>query len=154
MTFPDPQSAVILIAEDDHDDFLLAQEALKTAHILNPLQRVHDGEELMSYLRGEGEFSQREKYPFPNLLLLDLNMPKMDGREALALIKQDPELKALPTIVLTTSKAEEDILESYLSGGNSYIRKPVSFEGLVEIMRTVGDFWLEIVQLPELRGQD
>jgi CheY-like chemotaxis protein len=143
------QSSILLIAEDDDDDFYLAKAALEEAKVLNPFFRVKDGLELMSYLKGEGKFSEREKYPYPSLLLLDLNMPKLDGREALHIIKQDDNLKTLPIVVLTTSKSEEDIIKSYELGSNSFIRKPVSFDALVEIVKNLGQYWFEIVELPE-----
>lgn len=140
---------VLLMAEDDNDDFYLSQRALKEARVVNPLYRVKDGQELLDYLRGDGDYRDRGKYPLPGLVFLDLNMPKIDGREALSILKKDEELRSIPIVVLTTSKAEEDILETYQLGSNSYVRKPVSFESLVEVMKTIGSYWLEIVDLPE-----
>jgi len=110
-----------------------------------------DGEELMDYLCRRGKFSDPESAPRPGLILLDLNMPKKDGREALKEIKSDPDLKQIPIVVLTTSKADEDIYRSYNLGVNSYITKPVSFEGLVEVMKALSLYWFEIVRLPDNR---
>jgi two-component system, response regulator len=144
--------ATILIAEDDDDDFLLTKDALREAHCLNPLQRVSDGEELLDYLRRRGRFHDRNAYPRPALILLDLNMPRKDGREALREIKSDEALRRVPVVVLTTSKAEEDILRSYDLGVNSFIIKPVTFQGLVEAVGVLGRYWFELVELPAERG--
>ena len=138
----------ILVAEDDPDDRMLTKDAFAENMLLNPIYFVEDGEELMCYLRRLGRFADREQYPFPGLILLDLNMPKKDGREALQEIKSDPELKRIPVVVLTTSKAEEDILGSYDLGVNCFITKPVTFGGLVEVTKALGKYWLEIVELP------
>lgn len=138
----------ILMADDDEDDQLLAREALVENRLANPIHFVGDGEQLIAYLRNEGPYSDRAAYPRPGLILLDLNMPRMDGREALREIKADPELRSIPVVVLTTSKAEEDILRTYDLGANSYITKPVSFEGLIQVMGGLGGYWLGIVQLP------
>ena len=134
----------ILLADDDPDDAMLAADALAEARVSNPLVCVEDGEELLEYLFGTGRY-QKCPPPLPGLILLDLNMPRIDGREALARLKQNPELDRIPVIVLTTSEAEEDIYRSYELGVNSFITKPVSFEGLVEVMRGLGHFWLEVV---------
>ncbi|MDO3388507.1 response regulator [Gilvimarinus sp. SDUM040013] len=139
---------VILMADDDEDDRLLTAEALVESRVLNELHFVEDGVQLLNYLRGEGQYSDRAKYPLPGLILLDLNMPKMDGREALAQLKQDPVLKRTPVVILTTSKAEEDMLRGYDLGAASYITKPVTFDVLVELMRTLGRYWVEFVELP------
>ena len=141
------------MAEDDDDDFFLAGEALKEARILNPIRRVKNGEELIDYLKGNGMYADRQKFPLPGLIFLDLNMPKMDGRTALSIIKKDSTLKATPIVILTTSKSEEDILGSYALGTNSYVRKPVTFLSLVEVMKTIGTYWLEIVDLPVAEGE-
>jgi CheY-like chemotaxis protein len=137
----------ILLAEDDDDDFLLTQQALKEIHVLNTLDRVVDGVELMDFLRRRGPFAARRQ-PHPALILLDLNMPRKDGREALREIKSDPALRKLPVVVLTTSRAEEDVVRSYELGVNSFISKPVTFPGLVSAMKVLGDYWFEIVELP------
>lgn len=138
----------ILMADDDADDRLLAREAMHESRVLNELYFVEDGVQLLRYLRGEDEYADRELHPMPGLILLDLNMPKMDGREALAQIKADPELRRIPVVILTTSKAEEDMAKGYDLGAASYIAKPVTFDALVELMRTLGKYWVEFVELP------
>jgi CheY-like chemotaxis protein len=138
----------ILMADDDEDDRLLTQDAFKEYRVRNDLRFVEDGEELMEYLQRKGRFTDPTTSPRPGLILLDLNMPRKDGREALAEIKSDPDLRSIPIVVLTTSKAEEDILRSYDLGVNSFITKPVTFEGLVEVVKTLGKYWIEIVELP------
>lgn len=145
-----PQSGkpiTILIAEDDADDRLLAQEALNESRLVNEVHFVEDGEELLDYLHHRGSYAT-EPAPRPGVILLDLNMPRKDGREALTEIKANKDLRRIPVVVMTTSKAEEDILRSYDLGVNSFIIKPVTFEGLVEVMRTLGHYWFEIVELP------
>jgi CheY-like chemotaxis protein len=146
------QPTTILIAEDDDDDYLLTKDALNEARFLNPLQRVPDGVELIDYLRRRGQYRNREKYPKPALILLDLNMPRKDGREALREIKSDESLRHYPVVILTTSRAEEDIIRSYDLGVNSFIIKPVTFEGLVDAVRVFGRYWFELVQLPRELG--
>lgn len=139
----------ILMADDDEDDCLLAQEALAESRLaFSNLHFVRDGEQLMDYLYQRGKYSNLHSSPRPGLILLDLNMPKKDGREALKQIKADANLRRIPIVVLTTSKAEEDIYRSYDLGANSFISKPVTFSGLVEVMRTLGKYWFEIVELP------
>jgi CheY-like chemotaxis protein len=142
------KTVTILMADDDEDDRLMTKDALEESRLHNELRFVEDGEELMDYLRLQGEYADAEKAPRPGLILLDLNMPRKDGREALKEIKADPELRRIPIIVLTTSKAEEDILRTYDLGVNSFITKPVSFQGLVEVMKSLALYWLEIVELP------
>ena len=137
----------ILMADDDAEDRMLLEEAWEENRIANPLRFVEDGEELMDYLHHRGNFSDQKKYPIPGLILLDLNMPRKDGREALAEIKAAPNLKKIPVVVLTTSKAEEDILRTYDLGVNSYITKPVTFDALVELVRTLTEYWFGIVSL-------
>jgi CheY-like chemotaxis protein len=139
----------ILIADDDADDRMMASEALEESRLANDLRFVEDGEELLDYLYHRGRVAGGGGGPRPGLILLDLNMPRMDGREALREIKSDPALRSIPVVVLTTSKAEEDIYRTYDLGVNSFITKPVQFEGLVEVMRTVGKYWFEIVELPD-----
>lgn len=141
---------VILIADDDPEDRMLAKDALEENRLTNNLQFVEDGEELISYLTNNGRFADKEKYPKPGLILLDLNMPKKDGREALKEIKLNESLRLIPVVILTTSKAEEDIVRSYNLGVNSFITKPVTFDALVEIMKTLSKYWFEIVELPPL----
>jgi CheY-like chemotaxis protein len=138
----------ILMADDDEDDRLLAKDALEECRLANDLHFVVDGEDLMDYLYHRGKYTQLIKSPRPGLILLDLNMPKKDGREALQEIKGDPKLRLIPVVVLTTSKAEEDIYRTYDVGANSYIAKPVTFESLVSVMKVLGKYWFEIVELP------
>lgn len=143
---------VILMAEDDPDDRLLSQEALKEARLMNEIRFVVDGVELLDYLNHRGQFADPRTSPRPGLILLDLNMPRKDGREALKEIKQQPELRLIPVVVLTTSQAEEDILRSYDLGVSGYITKPVKLEGLVKILKTLGSYWFEVVELPTEDG--
>jgi len=147
------KNVIILMAEDDDDDFSLSQDAWRESRVLNDLRRVKDGEELMDYLHRRKGFAAPASSPRPGLLLLDLNMPRKDGRECLREIKESPLLRRLPVVVLTTSQAEEDVYRSYQLGVNSYIRKPVSFQGLVEAVNTLGHYWFEIVELPNGLGQ-
>lgn len=138
----------ILMADDDADDRMLTCEALAESRLGNDLRFVEDGEELLDYLRRRGRYSDPDAAPRPGLILLDLNMPKKDGRQALQEIKADPELRRIPIVVLTTSRAEEDILRTYDLGANSFIPKPVTFDGLVSLVRGLGEYWLSIVTLP------
>lgn len=139
----------ILIADDDPDDRMLALEALNESRLSNNLYFVEDGEELLDYLKRRGAYSDPASSPRPGLILVDLNMPRMDGREAIREIKADEELRQIPLVVLTTSKAEQDIYRTYNLGVNSYITKPVSFDGLVEVMQGLRRYWFQIVELPE-----
>ena len=138
----------ILVADDDADDRMLIEDAFSESKLQNPLHFVEDGEQLLSYLKREGEYADMNGQPYPGVILLDLNMPKMDGRTALAKIKEDENLCRIPVIILTTSKAEEDILRTYNLGVNSFITKPVTFDGLVQVVRSIGQYWIEIVALP------
>ncbi len=138
----------ILMAEDDADDRLMTREAFQECRLGNPLQFVVDGEDLMDYLHRRGPYADEARYPMPGLILLDLNMPRKDGREALREIKSDPLLRDIPVVVLTTSKAEEDVANCYSDGANSFITKPVSFAALIEVVQTLGKYWLQIVDLP------
>lgn len=142
-----PKPIVILLADDDDEDRMLACDALAEIQLLNAVYCVEDGGELMDYLRRQGKYAPPAKAPRPGLILLDLNMPKMDGREALREIKADASLRQISIVVLTTSKAEEDILRSYDSGASSFISKPVTFEGLIELMTGLARYWFEIVEL-------
>ncbi len=144
----------ILIADDDADDRMMAKEALDESRLANDLRFVEDGEELMDYLHRRGKYQRPADAPRPGLILLDLNMPRKDGREALKEIKDDAELRQIPVVVLTTSKAEEDIYRTYNLGVNSFITKPVMFESLVEVMKALSKYWFEIVELPPGRGED
>jgi CheY-like chemotaxis protein len=139
---------VILMADDDEDDTLLTRKALEKGKLVNPLHVVRDGEELLDYLLHRGEYAAEDAAPRPGVILLDLNMPRKDGREALREIKAHADLKDIPIVVFTTSKAEEDIYRSYKLGVNSFITKPVTFENLIEVMQTLGKYWFEIVTLP------
>jgi len=142
------KSLVILMADDDADDRLLAKEALTECRLANELHFVENGEELMDYLHRRGQYGPLANVPRPGIILLDLNMPRKDGREALREIKADPELRRIPVVVLTTSRADTDIGKIYELGANSFITKPVTFDSLVEVMRTLGKYWFEIVELP------
>ena len=138
----------IVMADDDADDRLLAKDALEECRLANDLHFVENGEELMDYLKRRGNYSQPGQAPRPGLILLDLNMPRKDGREALREIKSDPELRKIPVVVLTTSKADTDIGHIYELGANSFISKPVTFDSLVNVMKVIGSYWFEIVELP------
>lgn len=141
-------AVVILMADDDPDDRAMTREAFDENRVGNPLYCVEDGEALMDYLHRRGAFSDPAVAPTPGLILLDFNMPKKDGREALAEIKADARLRHIPVVVLTTSKAEEDIFRSYDLGASSFISKPVTFEALVQLIKTMGQYWFEVVALP------
>jgi CheY-like chemotaxis protein len=139
----------ILVCDDDEDDRMLTRQALEDAHISNRLRFVEDGEQLLDYLYQRGPFAgETGLAPRPGLILLDLNMPKLDGREALKTIKEDHSLRDIPVVVLSTSRLDEDVAKSYKLGVNSFITKPVTFSGLVEAMNVLGKYWLEIVELP------
>jgi CheY-like chemotaxis protein len=144
---PPPTPITILLADDDADDRMLTKDALAESRLANDLRFVEDGEELLDYLLKRGKYADADA-PRPGLILLDLNMPRKDGREALREIKADPTLRQIPIVVLTTSKAEEDIYRTYDLGVNSFITKPVTFDGLVTVMRALGRYWFEIVELP------
>jgi two-component system response regulator len=149
MTQPVQRPITILIADDDADDRQMTEEALRAARLANDLQFVENGVELIAYLTGTGSYSGAVAAPRPGLVLLDLNMPLMDGREALEIIKADTALRRIPIVILTTSKAEEDVFRSYDLGVSGYITKPVTFEGLVEAMSELGRYWFELVELPD-----
>jgi CheY-like chemotaxis protein len=139
----------ILMADDDEEDREMTRDALRDSRLGNRVKFVVDGQDLMEYLRREGKYADPAvDAPRPGLILLDLNMPRMDGREALAEIKSDEFLRQIPVVVLTTSQDEEDVLRTYDLGVNSFITKPVTFEGLVEVTRTWTRYWFEIVELP------
>ncbi|MDN5275413.1 MAG: response regulator [Candidatus Saccharibacteria bacterium] len=139
---------VILMADDDDDDYVLTEKALRESKLLNTLIRVQDGEELLDYLNAEGSYAGQQTLR-PGVILLDLNMPRKDGREALKDIKSNENLRDIPVVVFTTSKAEEDIYRSYKLGVNSFITKPVTFDNLITVMQALGKYWFEIVELPK-----
>lgn len=149
MTTKNGQPIVILMADDDADDRMLTKDALEESRVLNEMRFVEDGEELMDYLHRRGKYAEAESSPKPGLILLDLNMPKKDGREALKEIKSDPNLRRIPVVIMTTSKAEEDIFRSYDFGASSFITKPVTFDRLVDLMKAIGEYWVEFVELPD-----
>ncbi|WP_374205828.1 response regulator [Crossiella sp. S99.2] len=135
----------VLLVEDDPGDVLMTTEAFEENKVGNRLHVVSDGVAAMAFLRREGEYAQA---PRPDLVLLDLNLPKMDGREVLSEIKNDPALRRIPVVILTTSEAEEDVLRSYQLHANAYVTKPVDFEQFVKVVRQVDDFFLTVVRLP------
>lgn len=139
----------ILMADDDADDRQMTREAFAEGRLANDLRFVENGVELLDYLYRRGKYADPASSPKPSIILLDLNMPKKDGREALAEIKKDPAFRNIRVIILTTSKAEEDIYRTYDLGATSYITKPVTFESLVDIIKTLGKYWLEIVELAD-----
>lgn len=143
-----PDVPPILLADDDPDDQLLTREALAACRVANPLQVVEDGQQLLDYLRRDGAYAEGESAPRPALILLDLKMPGLGGHDALAQIKNDPSLRRIPIVVLTTSGLEEDIARSYDQGVNSFVRKPVTFEELVAAVRRLNDYWFDLVKLP------
>jgi CheY-like chemotaxis protein len=141
---------VILMADDDEEDRELTRDALQSSHLANEMRFAVDGQDLMDYLRHEGRYAEDGgSAPRPGIILLDLNMPKKDGREALAEMKADESLRSIPVVVLTTSKDEEDVFRTYDLGVSAFITKPVTFAGLVEVMKTWQRYWFEIVELPE-----
>ena len=148
MTAPATPMPVILMAEDDEDDYVIARDVFADRRIMNELKWVKDGQELLDYLRRKGKYADPAESPDPGLILLDLNMPRKDGREALKEIKSDPKLRRIPVVVLTTSKAEEDVVRSYDLGVNSFITKPVDFQQFVDVVKTLTQYWLQLVQLP------
>ena len=139
----------IHMCDDDPDDQLLVTDALEEARLGNPIDFTNNGKELLQYLNREGKYSHLADQPLPGLILLDLNMPVMDGREALGKIKQHEKFRSIPIIVLTTSKAEADIARTYDMGVNSFIMKPVSFDSLVDMIKSVTDYWFHLVSLPK-----
>jgi CheY-like chemotaxis protein len=144
----------ILLADDDEEDRELARDALQDSRLANEMKFVYDGQDLLDYLRHQGRWTEATS-PRPGIILLDLNMPKKDGREALQEIKADDSLRRIPIVVLTTSKDEADVLSTYDLGVSSFITKPVTFGGLVDVMKTWTQYWFEIVELPngEVHGR-
>jgi len=141
----------ILLAEDSPGDARLTQEAFREGRVLNNLHIVGDGEEALAFLRREGKYAHA---PRPDIILLDLNMPKKDGRETLAEIKSDESLKSIPVVILTISKSEEDILRSYNDHANCYITKPIDFGKFFDVVKSIEDFWFSIVRLPRRKGNE
>jgi CheY-like chemotaxis protein len=150
MTNHEPHQAVILLAEDREDDVLLVRRALVRAEVKNPLMVVRNGEEVVAYLEGTGKYSNREHFPVPDLLLLDLKMPRMDGFEVLQWLRQHPEMKALRVIVLTSSQDIYDVNRAYELGANSFLVKPLEFENYAALTRTLAKFWFEQSKTPAL----
>jgi CheY-like chemotaxis protein len=150
MTRPDTYEPIdVLLVEDDAGDVLLIREAFEHNKVHNTLAVVSDGVEAIAYLRRQGAHANA---PRPDLVLLDLNLPRKDGREVLAEVKDDPELRAIPVVVLTTSQAEEDVLRSYDLHANAYVTKPVDFDRFIEVVRQIDEFFVSVVKLPEHRG--
>jgi CheY-like chemotaxis protein len=143
-----PQAITILMAEDDPEDRLLTKDAFDEGRLRNCIRFVEDGAELLEYLRQTGKYASPANAPRPGLILLDLNMPRKDGRSALRELKNDPALRTIPVVILTTSNADEDVLRSYDFGVNSYIVKPVTFAALLDIVQTLDKYWFQIVELP------
>lgn len=139
---------VILMADDDDNDAFFVERAFKQAQISNPLYRVRDGEQVVAYLRGDGEYADRDKYPRPHLLLLDLKMPRKNGFEVLEWLRQQVGLRRMPVVVLTSSKEDPDINRAYELGANTYLVKPVKFEGLLDMIKTLHLYWLVIAEKP------
>lgn len=149
MTRDLPAIECVLYADDDENDYVLLSCAARRAQLPAPVCWVKDGMELLEYLRHQGRYRESGNYPKPTLVLLDLNMPGKNGREALQDIRSDPVLRSLPVVVLTTSKAAADIQAAYETGANSFITKPAEFQVLVEIMEVLKRYWFELVRLPE-----
>jgi CheY-like chemotaxis protein len=146
------REGVILLAEDDPNDVLLIQRAFQRTHLANPVQVVRDGEEALAYLSGQGAFADRERHPLPVLMLMDLKMPRKTGLEVLAWLRQQPGLKRLPVIVLTSSNQSPDVNRAYELGANSYLVKPAGFDSLLELVKNLDMYWLILNEKPELNG--
>lgn len=149
---PGREMKTLLVAEDDEDDRLMLDDAVRNCGIQNPLRFVVDGEELLDYLHHRGHYTDPQRYPHPGLILLDLNMPKLDGRSALREIKADPLLREIPVIVLTTSSSPDDISRCYQHGANAYVTKPGSYAALLDMVRNFSAFWLQTARLPETKA--
>jgi CheY-like chemotaxis protein len=148
------QNLPILLAEDSDDDIFLLERAYKKAKLTNPLKIVSDGEQALAYLKGEGVYADREKYPFPALLLLDIKMPRMNGLEVLSAIRQDPQLRRLVVIFLTASNLDKDVNQAFDLQANSYLVKPADTDGMVNTLDKVKDYWLRINQYPHCPAQE
>jgi CheY-like chemotaxis protein len=142
----------VLMAEDDDNDVFFVERAFKQAQVVNPLHRVKDGEEALAYLKGEGRFSSRDEFPLPHLMLLDLKMPRKNGFEVIQWVRQQPGLRRMPLVVLTSSKEDPDINRAYELGANTYLVKPVKFDGLVDMMKTLNLYWLIMAETPNVAG--
>ena len=142
-----PKTKSILLVEDDPDDIYLISEAIDECQFQAQIFIVQDGEELMDFLNHQGKFTDGEVFPHPDLILLDLNMPRKDGREALREIKEDPSLRSIPVVILTTSKSGKDLESMYALGASGFVTKPTSFTGLRETIEKIGSYWLSTVQL-------
>src|SRR5439155_14432523 len=149
-----PKPITILMADDDADDRQLTKEAFEESRLANDLRFVEDGEELLDYLKRRGKYSDPANSPRPGLILLDLNMPRKDGREALAEIKANPDLSQIPVVVMTASKADEDFWRASDLGADMYLVKPVTFEVLVNVVRSLGRYWIEIVEVSQPAGPE
>ena len=143
------ESQLIMIVEDNDDDFIATMRAFKKANLVNPVRRCTNGDQALDYIFQRGEFSVPGAAPRPSLILLDLNLPGTDGREVLRTIKAAPDLQKIPAIVLTTSNAEQDIERCYAAGANSYVQKPVDFEGFIRAIARLSEYWLEVAILPK-----
>lgn len=143
------QSITILMADDDEEDRMLTRKAFDLNRVGNDLRFVEDGEDLLDYLYRRGKYQEEGSAPRPGIILLDLNMPRLDGREALEIIKRDPSLRRIPVVVMTTSEADQDIARSYDLGANSYVTKPVTFESLAQVIKALDEYWFDVVALPE-----
>jgi CheY-like chemotaxis protein len=139
----------ILIVEDSDDDFLATMRAFKKSNLSNPVRRCTNGDQALDYMFRRGEFSAHDKAPLPGIVLLDLNLPGMDGRDVLRQIKDDPNISNIPVVVLTTSNASQDIEQCYAAGANSYVKKPVDFEGFMQAIARLSDYWLKVSILPK-----
>jgi CheY-like chemotaxis protein len=145
---PELLPAVILMADDDEDDIVLARDAFERGKIINDFRVVEDGQELLDYLKHRGAYSDPASAPLPDIILLDLNMPKIDGREALKEIKADPRFRHIQIVIFTTSESRKDVLDTYCNGASSYITKPVTFEAMCELVQKLSEYWFQIVRLP------
>jgi CheY-like chemotaxis protein len=145
MTTPEPRLIEVLLVEDDPGDVLLTTEAFEHQKVANRLHIVNNGEDAISFLRKQGQYTDA---PDPDLVLLDLNLPGMHGREVLAAVKEDPKLQTIPVVVLTTSEAEEDVLRSYQLHANAYVTKPVDFDRFMAVVRAIDEFFVSVVRLP------
>jgi CheY-like chemotaxis protein len=145
-----PAEPLTLLAEDDDNDVYFFQRALEQAQIVHPLRRVTDGEEAIEYLRGEGKYANRDEFPLPTVLLLDLKMPRRNGFEVIEWVRSQPLLRRLPIVVLSSSRADPDVARAYDLGANTYLVKPVKFDHLVELVRLLDSYWLKLAERPNL----